>query len=349
MNTAEKIQMFQNVFAPKPAEEVLFIVDMPHGTIHDNSAWNDRRNMAREWYMIFKQMGATAGFSVDWFEYTAMGVHNTLLPQRVLERIRRSNLVIAMTEYSVSSSLLPIARAKDTVTRCASMPQVARRMEETAFRADYQLVKKYAIALAKMLNEAIGAEVVFSTDDTLYIDLRHRIADADTGECIHPGQAINFPSGEACKVPYEAVSEEISEFGASQTQGIWPVSINGELMKFCVKENRIIDILGAGKEADAMRIFFAENDSRRNIAELGVGCNPNAVVTGNILEDEKVGLHIAYGMSTHLHGRVTSDTHMDFCYSKGCPVEGTSVFLLRNDGSKTELIRNAMLRYELLQ
>jgi len=51
-----------------------------------------------------------------------------------------------------------------------------------------------------------------------------------------------------------------------------------------------------------MRIFFAENDTRRNIAELGIGCNPKAVITGNILEDEKVGLHIAYGMSSHLGG-----------------------------------------------
>ena len=98
-----------------------------------------------------------------------------------------------------------------------------------------------------------------------------------------------------------------------------------------------------------MRDFFAGNNTRRNIAELGIGCNPNAVITGNILEDEKVGLHIAYGMSTHLGGKIKSDIHVDICYSKGCPVEGATVVLTHKDGSKTELIQDAMLRYELLE
>ena len=55
--------------------------------------------------------------------------------------------------------------------------------------------------------------------------------------------------------------------------------------------------------------FFNENKSRRNIAELGIGCNPWAVVTGNSLEDEKVGLHIAYELSSHLGGKIKSDMH----------------------------------------
>ena len=120
-------------------------------------------------------------------------------------------------------------------------------------------------------------------------------------------------------------------------------------MKYIVKNNRIVEIIGEGKKAEEMRLFFMENDSRRNVAELGIGCNPQAVVTGNALEDEKVGLHIAYGMSIHLGGKVKSDTHDDICYSKGCPVEGITVVLLNIDGVKTEIIRNAMVNYNLLR
>ena len=98
-----------------------------------------------------------------------------------------------------------------------------------------------------------------------------------------------------------------------------------------------------------MRKFFSENETRRNIAELGIGCNPNAVITGNVLEDEKVGLHIAYGMSTHLGGKIKSDMHLDICYSKGCPVEGITVTLFNEGGSRTELIQDAQIRYELLE
>jgi leucyl aminopeptidase (aminopeptidase T) len=229
------------------------------------------------------------------------------------------------------------------------MPGVERRMEETAFRANYQKVKKYANTLTKMLNNAVSAEILFSTGDNFNIDLRNRIANADTGDCTRTGQTINFPSGEACKVPYESAKDEINVKGVSKTEGVWPVSSNGELMKYIVKNNRIIDIIGQGRKAGEMRSFFMKNDTRRNVAELGIGCNPKAVITGNVLEDEKVGLHIAYGMSIHLGGKILSDMHEDICYSKGCPIEGKSVVFHNEDGSQIEIIQNAMLRYDLLR
>jgi hypothetical protein len=349
MNSDEKIQLFQDVFAPKPKEKIIFIIDTPHGTIKDNEIWKDRRNMAHEWIDLFKQMGTKTGFSVSWLLYKATGLHNALIRPEILNVLRNYNIIIAMTEFSATSSLKPICKTQGTKTRCASLPGVERRMEQTAFKANYQKVKQYAIVIAQMLNNALRAEIVFSTGDQLNIDLRHRLANADTGECTQPGQTINFPSGEACQAPYEAAEDEISEMGVSQTEGILPVNIHGEHMKFVVKNNTIIDILGRGKKTDDMRMFFAQNDSRRNIAELGIGCNPNAVVTGNVLEDEKVGLHIAYGMSNHLGGKIQSDMHQDICYSKGCPVEGTRVVFINADGSNTEIIRHSQLQYSLLE
>ncbi|MCK4902252.1 MAG: hypothetical protein KAS76_02760, partial [Thermoplasmatales archaeon] len=223
------------------------------------------------------------------------------------------------------------------------------RMEETAFKADYSEVQEYALAIKKILDKSIGATILFSTGDTLYLDLRNREAGADKGDCSKPGQFINFPSGEACKTPYEGLDDEVGQFGPSKTEGILPVDYNGELVKYRIKNNRIVDIIGTGKKAEEMSKFFSENESRRNIAEIGIGCNPKAVVTGNILEDEKVGgLHIAYGTSAHLHGKVKSDVHQDICYPKGAPIEATTLTLIGEDGTKTELIQNAQLRYDLL-
>jgi leucyl aminopeptidase (aminopeptidase T) len=229
------------------------------------------------------------------------------------------------------------------------MPTVEKRMEETALKANYAEVQKYVTAIARMLNDAVGSEILFSTGDTLYVDLRNRVAFADKGDCRKTGQFINFPSGEACAPPYEAAPEEFGEFGRSRTVGILPARYNEELVKYVIKNNKIVEIIGHGKKAEEMRTFFTENDTRRNIAELGIGCNPKAVVTGNVLEDEKAGLHIAYGMSTHLGGKVKSDMHMDIVYAKGCPIEGTTVTLINADGTKTELIRDAILQYDLLK
>jgi leucyl aminopeptidase (aminopeptidase T) len=311
--------------------------------------WKDRIEMVHDWYDTFKELGKEEGFTVEMLEYEETGKHNALLPKYVEDAIKKSNLVIAMTEYSITSTLLPISKAEGTITRGASMPNVEKSMEETAMSADYEEVNKYASKLERMLNNAIGADILFSTGDKLYIDLRYRNAMYEAGDCTKVSQFINFPSGEALKVPYEATLDEINEFGESKTEGIWPVYYGNDVMKYKVKNNRVVEIIGDGIKAEEMRNFFKDNDTRRNLAELGIGCNPKAVIVGQILEDEKVGLHIAYGTSTHLGGKVKSDMHQDIVHAKGCLIEGTSLTLINADGSKTELIRDAILRYELLK
>jgi len=348
LKQAEKIKLFNDVFAPKSGEKVMILTDMPHNNIKDNETWNERRIMAKEWFETFKEMGENVGFSVVFSEYKATGEMNAPVPKKVLASISKVNIVIAMTEYSGSSSFGPVIMRKNSTTRGASMPLAQRSMEETAFKADYSLVKKYALNIEKILDRSISAEVFFSTGDSLFLDLRNRKAFSDIGECIKSGQFINFPSGEACKAPYEGSKDEFKEFGESKTEGILPVAYDEEIVKFVIEKNKIVELIGKSKKAEEMRSFFTENPSRRNIAELGIGCNPKAVIIGNILEDEKVGLHIAYGMSTFLGGKVNSDMHQDVCYSKGCPVEGTTLVLIHNDGSKTEIIKDAMLRYDLL-
>ncbi len=348
MNIKKKIKMFNNVFAPRRGEKVLFLIDIPHNNFKDNYKWKERRKMAHEWYEIFKEMGEKEDFYVSLNEYKATGIHNSPVSQKILNIAAKADLVLVMTEFSATSSFVTAFRNKDSKTRGASMPMIEKRMEDTALNADYILIQKYAIAIEKMLNNAIGAEVIFSTGDTLFLDLRNRIALSDKGECVKPGQFINFPSGEACKVPYEAVSDEKEEFGESKTAGILPVAYDKEIVKFIIKNNTIINVIGNSIKAQVMRDFFNENPTRANIAELGIGCNPKAVITGNVLEDEKVGLHIAYGMSYHLGGKIKSDMHQDICYSKGCPVEGITLILINKDDSRIQLIQDAMLNYDLL-
>jgi leucyl aminopeptidase (aminopeptidase T) len=350
MKFEEQVKMFNDVFAPRKGEKVLFLVDVPHDDIIDNETWVDRRLMAGEWFQVFKKMGEDKGFFVEILEFDATGMHNHPIQKNVVDVLSDYDLVIAMTEFSATVSLVPVCTKTGSHTRGASMPIVERRMEKTAFKADYQMVKKYAINITKILEDSFGAEVVFSTGDKLYVDLRNRIPLADTGDCTKPGMFINFPSGEGCKSPYEGIGDEVKRFGDSQTKGFMPVNFDGELVKFEVKNNKIIDVIGAGDKTEEMRVFFNDNSSRRNIAELGIGCNPCAVVTGNILEDEKVGgLHIAYGTSSHIGGKVSSDMHQDIVYAKGCPVEATTLSLIKKDGTKTRLIENAKLRYELIE
>jgi hypothetical protein len=350
MNEEEKRKMFHYCFAPKQGERILFLYDSPHGKIKDSAKWIDRRKMAEEWFQTFRNMGEEEGYKINIDSFPATGLHNTKLPDDIIEQVKKSNLVIALTEYSASHPLGLVCHRKNSITRCASLPLVERRMENTAFKADFTLVKNYAKSLETLLNNSIGAHISFSTEDTLYIDLRNRKACVDDGICHNVGQVINLPFGESYKPPYEAVGDEVSDFGESKTKGILPDYFGNVIVKYHVKNNRITKIEGQGRKVKEMQQFFNENLSRRNIAELGIGCNPKAVVTGNILEDEKVpGIHIAYGLSKSFGGKIDSDMHRDICFPKGAVVEATSLILIDESRKRTKLIDKDGVRFDLLK
>ena len=110
MLVEEKIKLFNDVFAPKNGEKILILIDIPHNDIKDTKKWSDRREMAQDWFNIFNKMGEEKGFSVDWKEFEATGIHNTPIPAEIVNEVKNSNLVIAMTEYSASSSLLLVRK-----------------------------------------------------------------------------------------------------------------------------------------------------------------------------------------------------------------------------------------------
>jgi len=345
MKPAQLTQVIRDVFQPQVNESVLFLVDIPHDSISDNSAWQARRQMAQQWLDIFHPLVKDTKL----INFPATGQHNQMLSDEVIEQASPFNIIIAMTEYSASAPLKKLIKQSPDSIRVASLPTVEKRMEETAFQANYQLVKRYALALKELLSAAESADIFFNTQDHLHIDLRFRTAEADTGDCSQAGQFINFPSGEAFIVPYEGSAAEKLVNGPSLTEGIWPVAVDQKVIKMKVSENQVAEISGPNPACQTVEKIFQNNPARRNLAELGLGCNPKAVVSGNVLEDEKVGLHLAYGTSSHFTGgTVTADCHEDIVYAQGCPIEGTKVTLNFPDRDPVDIVERAKLRYELL-
>jgi hypothetical protein len=349
-------KLLVDVFDPQATDKVLVLVDIPAGELADNPAWTDRRKMAAEWWAACQQLAAKRGFKVyPLLTYLATGAHSAPLPEygemdgqmvRLDDILAKTSLALALTEYSATAPLVQFTERYPGL-RVASMPMISRSMQQTALAADYSRVADRVHILAARLDRAKGAVITFSTQQQLYVDLRHRNAYADDGQ-LHADKTgervINLPSGEAYIAPYEG--EIAGE--PSRTEGIIPILSNGTLVVVQVEENRVLNVVGGGPDAAELREWFAVDPARTNVAELGLGANDRAVVTGNVLEDEKVfGVHLAGGRSDHIGGTVGPDdfrdsaniVHQDIVYARGGIVYVSSLVLEYEDGSREEILR----------
>ena len=349
------IKLLTDVFDPERGEVVTVACDAPRSAADDTEAWRDRRTMAGEWWMAFAALGQGRGFVTNpLLVYPATGAHGVGLPARgsmsgsevdLEAALGRSTLAVFLTEYSATAALDGFTRRKADF-RAASLPGVERRMERTALAADYREVARRCGVLRDLLFDAERLDVSFSTGHRCSFDLRFRRAEVDDGYLPRHKQGdrvINLPSGETFIVPYEGEQLAVP----SLTAGTIPHMVGKELVLFQIAGNRIAKVDGLGDEARRLRVYFAADPARCNVAEVGFGCNRWAQVTGNVLEDEKAGFHWAYGRSDHLGGTVgvkafaTPETvvHTDLVYARGNPIQVVEANAVRGT-SRTRILRN---------
>lgn len=351
------VKLLTDVFAPEGDEVVTVACDLPRTAEEDNPSWADRRAWAEEWRQAFLALGARAGFATNpLLTYPATGAHGAPLPAEgvlggravnVEEVLLGSTLAVFLTQYSATAPLDELTRKKRDF-RAASLPGVERRMTKTALAADYREVARRCRLLFQVLTGAEGLEVTFSTGHRCFFDLRFRKPEVDDGflpRHKEGDRVINLPSGETFIVPYEGERPDTP----SRTAGYIPWQEGEELVVFRIEDNRVAEVLGDGPGAERFRDTFATDPARTNVAEVAFGCNPNAQVTGNVLEDEKAGFHWAYGRSDHLGGTVgvpafrfpQTVVHQDLVYAPGNPVTVALAQVLRGNARQTVMEKGA--------
>ena len=331
--------------------------DLPTVNIPDNDEWQARRKMADEWCQTIKAFSIAYKIRVNpVVTYEACGAHNMDLPENglcegeminITEIVNQSTIVLSMPEFSASAPLL-ILTQKNPRLRVASMPGLTRAMEQTGLAADYNFIADECKRLAQLFESSIGVEVLFSTGHKCYFDISDNKTPLQDNGRLHKTtfagdtRLRNLPSGEVCVTPYENPE--------SLTRGQLPIMQNEQLLVLNVEQNKIVGVEGKSKEANQKHQEFMDEPAMCNIAEVAIGCNDMAEVTGNLLEDEKAGFHWAYGRSDHLQGKIgvkdfsspEKVIHLDFVYAKENPIVCKKFEFIHHDGQRTLAIRDGV-------
>jgi len=228
-------------------------------------------------------------------------------PRAVAAAMAAADVVLAPTIQSLSHTAARKA-ASDAGVRIGTLPGVTEEMLTRLMTGDLDEIRRRGWAVVTALNRGSEARITCRHGSDLRIGLQGRMGIVDAGELGNKGAFGNLPCGEGFIAPVEGTTEgtlvvdgSIASVGLLDT----PVSLT-------VREGNLVEATGndGGK---LMELLIAHGEDGTNVAELGIGTNEEAILTGNILEDEKIlgTCHVAFGASAAIGGTVQVPVHLD--------------------------------------
>jgi leucyl aminopeptidase (aminopeptidase T) len=233
--------------------------------------------------------------------------HGEEPPPGIAEQMARADVVFAPTSTSLSATQARIEASKRGA-RVATLPTITEEVFVRAVPVDYAELKRRGGWLADRLTAAASARVSSAAGTDIVLSLEGRSGRSDDGNLQERGAMGNLPAGEGFISPLETVGDGTIVFDGS----LAGYGLLNEPVRVTVAGGRAVDVDGEAGEW-LLRTLDAGGEHGRSLAELGIGTNPAAILTGNVLEDEKVigTAHIAFGTSAGLGGVNVAGVHID--------------------------------------
>ncbi|GAP62206.1 hypothetical protein ARMA_0629 [Ardenticatena maritima] len=233
------------------------------------------------------------------------------LPAAIAKSLEEVDCMIGLTRASGAPTYAQAVKVLYNARRLRAISMVMRTMQHFTrggALADYRQLHAEGVRLAAIWQQARTIRVT----TPLGTDIRANIGNAapiiECGFATQPGQEAAFPDGEVSQGPNEGTAE-----GVIVVDGpICHVGIPDEPVRLTVKQGRVVTIEG-GKAAAELRRIVEEVENADNIAEFGIGLNPNSLHNGDFEEEKKArgNVHIALGDNIFYGGQTQSAVHMD--------------------------------------
>ena len=188
----------------------------------------------------------------------------------------------------------------------------AEMMTAGPLNVDYGAMKKMGDFLIKGFEKAASVHISTKLGTDLILDLMDREMVSDLKAV--PGTGANLPCGEVYCCPVETgANGTLIIDGCFGSCGIVPSPVT-----FKLQNGQVVHI-GCDDQATLEQVtsLLDTDDGSRTIAELGIGLNPGARLSDNMLEAEKVQgtAHIAFGSNQGMPGgQNKSQTHIDYLF-----------------------------------
>ena len=182
----------------------------------------------------------------------------------------------------------------------------------SCLNANYDEIYEYNRALINLLKGASKIEI-YGKDTELELSIKGRILHNACGLWEKEKMGfLNLPDGEVFVAPIETSANGEIYFDlpclwhyGKQVRGVW----------FRFRRGRVVDYSIEKGEREFESVMKNSSGKKDYIAELGIGTNPKAKITGGLtIVDEKVRgtIHIAIGSNRSFGGRNEATIHWDF-------------------------------------
>ncbi|HWF36670.1 MAG TPA: hypothetical protein VG295_14920 [Solirubrobacteraceae bacterium] len=225
-------------------------------------------------------------------------------PPPLAAALAACDVFIAPTTRSLSHTTAR-KHASEAGARGATMPGVTAEMLARVMAVDFDTMAARSRAVAELLTKGTTAHITCPRGSDLVLDITGREGIPDDGRLTARGAFGNLPAGEGFISP-------VGGEGTAVVASLAPLGLTEETATLTLRGGRLVAGEG-GLAPEYFERLAAHGEQGTNLAELGVGTNDRAILTGNVLEDEKIlgTVHIAFGASAGIGGNVSVPIHLD--------------------------------------
>lgn len=242
--------------------------------------------------------------------------------------------------------------------RAVWTPGITEDMYNRTVNINYGELAERCKKLVKIFENAINVQVTAAGGTNISVPVYGRKLMNDDGDFSKPGTGGNIPAGEVFISPLVGKCQGVIVYDGSMTfsdgdsiletpitckveNGYVTEISGGEEAKRLLKtiteaENRSIEYEKNGKLPEGQGEIYKKN--ARNIGELGIGLNPAASITGNMLEDEKAFRTCHFAIGENYDNDAPSLIHLDGV------VRNPTITLTYDDGSTRTILSDGTLQ-----